>query len=477
MSAVTIEELKKVVAVKDLPDELLQWIIDHTAYYEYEDGSLIRKFGDPINEMYFLLEGGIDFYMDVNGRQVYYSSFGNDTASGGVSGLLPYSRMKTSPGYSYAAGKVRTLMMDKKHFPELEHLSPDFIQRLISYMTERARQFATVQLQHEKVNALGKLSAGIAHELNNPAAAINRISAELNKKVKSNYELTENLLRQNINAKQIESIRQLVEKKQKDKTGITRLTAMQRMQTEDDIEDWLHTKGLNKKREAAETFVESGFSIKDLESILTGSNKDVVEPVIYWLENLLSSQRIIKDLEEASTRISNLVTAIKSHVHMDRTNELQPTNIHKDIDNTITLLGYKIREKNITINKTYCKDLVDVPAYIGELNQVWTNIIDNAIYAVDKNGELTIETTCDSKNVKVKIIDNGSGIPKEIMSRIFDPFFTTKKVGQGTGIGLDLVNRIVKRHNGNIKVESVPGRTEFAVCIPVVAAPVQTDNN
>jgi signal transduction histidine kinase len=158
---------------------------------------------------------------------------------------------------------------------------------------------------------------------------------------------------------------------------------------------------------------------------------------------------------------------------MDRTNELQPTNIHTDIDNTLTLLGYKLREKNITVNKTYCNNLVDIPAYVGELNQVWTNIIDNAIYAVDKNGELTIETSCDSKNVKVKIIDNGSGIPKDIMSRIFDPFFTTKKVGQGTGIGLDLVNRIVKRHDGEVKVESVPGRTEFAVCIPIVASQVE----
>src|SRR5439155_611721 len=124
------------------------------------------------------------------------------------------------------------------------------------------------------------------------------------------------------------------------------------------------------------------------------------------------------------------------------------------IDNTITLFGYKIREKNITVNKPYCKDLVDIPAYNGELNQVWTNIIDNAIYAVDQNGELTIETSCDSKNVKVKIIDNGAGISKEIMPKIFDPFFTTKNVGQGTGIGLDLVNRIVKHHKGELKVKN-----------------------
>jgi signal transduction histidine kinase len=456
-----------VIAVKDLSNELLQWIIDHSEYREYEDGTTVRKFGEPQDELYFLLEGSVNFYMNVNGRQVYYFTFSNDASSGGVSGLLPYSRMKSSPGYAYAVGKLRALMMHKDNFPELEHQSPELIQRLIGYMTERARLFATIQLQHEKVNALGKLSAGIAHELNNPAAAITRISAELNKRVKLNYQLTEELLQNNISALQVQTISRLVEEKEMNRENRTKVSAMQRIQVEDDIEDWLNSNGMSNKREAVEAFAEAGFSIEDLEIIFKNSNKNIFLQVIDWLENLLTSQRIIKDLGEASSRISNLVLAIKSHVHMDRTNELQPTNIHNDLDNTITLLGYKIREKNITINKTYCTDLVEIPAYIGELNQVWTNIIDNAIYAVGKNGELTIETICDNKNVKVNIIDNGSGIPKEIRSRIFDPFFTTKKVGQGTGIGLDLVNRIVKRHNGEIKVESVPGRTEFSVCIPI----------
>jgi len=152
---------------------------------------------------------------------------------------------------------------------------------------------------------------------------------------------------------------------------------------------------------------------------------------------------------------------------MDRTDEKQPTDLHKDIDNTLTLLGHKIREKNISLKKSYCYDLVEVQAYVGELNQVWTNIIDNAIYAVKQGGEIQVETNCDKKNANVKIIDNGTGIPKEILSRIFDPFFTTKKVGEGTGIGLDLVQRIINRHSGEIKVDSKPGRTEFLICIPI----------
>ena len=469
MSSVTTAELKKVIALGDLPEEHLLWILNHSEYMEFEDGSLIMSFGQPATRMFFILEGSIAFYMDVNGRQVYYFTFGNELATGGISGLLPYSRMKTSPGYAYAVGTVRVMAMDKKHFPELERLNPDFIQKLIGYMTERARSFATIQLQHEKVNALGKLSAGIAHELNNPASAINRISAELTKRIKLNYELTENLLSGGISAQHIQNIRNLVVTKEQNKGSRTKLSAMQRIEKEDAVAEWLEKNGINESRETAETFAEAGFSDEDLKTIYSDCSKNELTPVFHWLENLLTSQRIIKDLEEASTRISNLVGAIKSHVHMDRTNDLQPTNIHSDIENTLTLLGYKLREKNITVKKNFCKDLVDIPAYVGELNQVWTNLIDNAIYAVDKNGELTINTTCDKKNVKVKIIDNGGGIPKEIISKIFDPFFTTKKMGEGTGIGLDTVNRIVKHHNGEIKVESMPGKTEFVVCIPVVA--------
>jgi signal transduction histidine kinase len=468
MPTITVQELKTVVALNDQTDEVLQWILDHTNYNEYEDGTALRKLGEAQNEMFFLLEGAVNFYMDVNGRQVYYFTFANDAATGGVSGLLPYSRMKTSPGYAYASGHVKAVMMHKVHFPELEHRSPELIQRLVGYMTERARLFATIQLQREKVSALGKLSAGIAHELNNPASAISSIASELLKKMQLNYELTEKLLAQGVKATDIQTINDLVTAKSKE--GKAKLTALQKIEREDALRDWVEEYCPQLDCDITETFMDAGFSNEDLESIRSGSNKEAFAQVLRWLENLLSSQRLLNDLGEASSRISTLVGAIKSHVHMDRTNELQLTNIHNDIDNTLTLLGYKLREKNIVVNKTYCRDLVEIPAYVGELNQVWTNIIDNAIYAVDKNGELTIETSCNSKDVKVKIIDNGGGIPKEIISRIFDPFFTTKKVGQGTGIGLDIVSRIIKRHNGDIKVYSEPGRTEFDVCIPVVAS-------
>jgi signal transduction histidine kinase len=473
MESVTIDDLKKVVALSELSDEHLQWILDHSEYREYADGDLIGKYGEPAEVMWISLVGKVVFYMYINGRQVYYFTFENNNVTGGVGGLMPYSRMKTYPGYSYALGEVKMLRIHKKYFAELELLNPDFIQRLIGYMTERAKAFATTQLQYEKVNALGNLAAGIAHEMNNPAAAIRGISDELTKRLNRNYELTKKLLHGNVKPEHVENIHALIIQKGPGSEPAIKRTTLQRMQNEEEMEDWLKEHGVA-ERETAETFSEYGFSTGDLENIRNDLGEASFTRVIPWLENLISSEKIIKDLADASSRISKLVASIKSHVHMDRTNDLQPTNIQQDIDTTLTLLGFKLREKNIEVIKNFCPQMPDVPAYVGELNQVWTNLIDNAIFALKKNGTLTIETSCDDKFIRASIIDNGVGIPKEIMSRIFDPFFTTKKVGEGTGIGLDLVNRIVKRHNGDVKVSSEPGRTCFSVFIPIVQKPIPT---
>lgn len=458
-------ELRKVICLSDLPEEHLQWIIDHGEVSEFNDGDLIYKTNDPVDELVLVIEGKSHFYMDVNGKLVYYFTFENDKQTGGAGGLLPYSRMKGSPGYNYAVGYVKFLRLHKKYFRELEQLNPEFIQRLIGYMTERARHFATQKLQQEKVNALGQLAAGIAHELNNPAAAINRISAELVKRLMQNYDLTEKLLNDRVKPEFVRSVRKLVEDKKSNITQGVTLSAMQRLDREDEITGWLENNGAS-ERQLAESFADAGITIGDLEEIKTTVSNEALPDVLRWIENRLSAQRILKDLDDASCRISDLVGAIKSHVHMDRTHDMQVTNVHKDLDNTLTLLGYKLREKNITVRKKYCDNLRDVPAYVGELNQVWTNIIDNAIFAMEKNGELFIETKCNSNEVTVRIIDSGGGIPQENLSRIFDPFFTTKKQGEGTGIGLDIVMRIIQRHNGEIKVNSVPGRTEFIICIP-----------
>lgn len=477
MVPVTTAELKNVVALNELPEEHLQWILDRCEYEEFEDGGLVAKYGDPADKMWIAVEGKVSFYMNIKGRQVFFFSFENNEITGGVGGLMPYSRMKTIPGYAYAEGKAKILWLHKDHFAELERLNPEFIQKLIGYMTERAKSFATTKLQHEKVNALGNLAAGIAHELNNPAAAINRISHELANRLNLNYELTEKLLRSSISSEHIQNIQSLVRKKETETDKREKLSTLQRIQKEDEMEDWLSSNGVN-NRQASETFSEFGFTTDEFENIKNNVSKDVFIHLIPWLENLISSQRVINDLAMASGHISELVNAIKSHVHMDRTNDLQTTRIHHDLENTLTLLGFKIRDKNIRVVKSFDSNIPDVPAYVGELNQVWNNLIDNAIFALPKEGELIIETSHDDKYVTVNVIDNGPGIPKEIISRIFDPFFTTKKVGEGTGIGLDIVNRIIKHHNGKITVNSESGKTCFSVSLPITGNKIsKLENN
>jgi signal transduction histidine kinase len=466
--ALAPDDLRHIIALSDLNDEHLQWLIDHSEYVEFSDGEIIAKYGEPAEVMWIGIEGKVAFYLYVNGRQVYYFTFENGSATGGVGGLLPYSRLKTYPGYSYALGDVKLLRLHKKHFPELEAMNPDFIQRLIGYMTERARAFATTQLQHEKVNALGNLAAGIAHEMNNPAAAITAIAEELNRRLNSNFTLTQQLLETNISGDHL----RLIQSKVEEKTALPptiKLSTLDKMAIEDDLEEWLEERGVH-EREIAETFAETGFSTEDLDAIFTDIGEEAFPKIMPWLENLISSRKIIHDLSEASGRISDLVVSIKSHVHMDRTSDLQLTNLHRDIDNTITLLGFKLRAKNINVVKKFCSDLKEIPAFVGELNQVWTNIIDNAIFALPQNGTLTILTSCDEREVNVTIQDNGPGIPADIQSRIFEPFFTTKKVGEGSGIGLDTVNRVVKNHHGSIRLESEPGNTRFVVHLPIVQA-------
>ncbi len=346
----------------------------------------------------------------------------------------------------------------------METVSPEFVQRLVGYMTERARAFATHKMQLEKVTALGQLAAGVAHELNNPAAAISRIGDELSNRLMENYSLTQNLLANKISPQVIQEINSMVDDKMHQ--PLLSLSAIDKIDLEDQLSDWFEQNEIKDFREKSEVFCEASFTVKDLDLIKQILQQNELCHILNWLENLLVSQKILKDLTEASSHISTLVSAIKTHVHMDRTNEKQPTLVHRDLETALTLLGYKLRDKNIKVTKKYCSTMKEVKAYIGELNQVWTNIIDNAIFAMPRGGELNLITECDEREVTVHIIDNGAGIPKEIQSRIFDPFFTTKKVGEGTGIGLNLAMTIMKRHDADIKVDSIPGRTEFIITIP-----------
>jgi signal transduction histidine kinase len=236
---------------------------------------------------------------------------------------------------------------------------------------------------------------------------------------------------------------------------------------EEEIIDWLEDKGLEDGYLLAESFVESGVKLADLEKINTILEGKHLPEVLDWVANALNTEKVICDIQAASKRISELVNAVKTYSHMDRGQDKEKTDIHSGITSTLTMLNHKLKEKKIVVEQFFQPDVPPVSAYVSELNQVWTNLFDNAIDAMAEGGILKITTRHEGDFVKVDIADNGSGIPAEAVSRIFEPFFTTKPVGQGTGLGLDIVNKIMMHHNADIKVKSEPGNTVFSLCFPV----------
>jgi len=315
---------------------------------------------------------------------------------------------------------------------------------------------------------LGKLSAGLAHELNNPASAIVRDSVSLLEHLKMEPNTFKKVISIQMSADQVDAVNDELFRLLAIKDH-PELSLKERTKREEEITDWLDEHNIENSYELAENFVEFGFGIDNLETFCSHIPANYCSPVFNWISNLLTTEKMVQNIQESSHRIASLVNSVKTFTHMDRGSDKQYADIHIGIKNTLMMLIYKIKKGNIVMVKDLDQSLPPVKAMIGELNQVWTNLIDNALDAMEPNGKgtLTIKTEKVREFVQVSIADDGRGIPDEIKSRIFDPFFTTKEMGKGTGMGLEVVQRIVHQHNGSIKVNSAPGHTEFIVCFPI----------
>jgi signal transduction histidine kinase len=346
----------------------------------------------------------------------------------------------------------------------------ELTQALVHIMTNRVRDYTSFIRQGEKMMALGKLSAGLAHELNNPAAAVVRGAHSMKKHLQLQPEFFKKIMEIRMDEAAINLVKQkMFEILSQHRSDKKPLTLIQRSQQEDDLTDWLNDLNVENSTELAENFVEFGFTLDHLDEFRQRLGARDVSPVFNWINNNLITERIVSDIEEASKRIADLVGSVKSFTHMDQGYDKQLTNIHDGIRTTISILQYKIRKGNIEVIEEFDNSLPPLRALIGELNQVWTNIIDNALDAmeVNKKGKLIIKTERDKDCLKVIITDDGPGIPAHIVEQIFDPFFTTKEPGKGTGLGLDIVSQIVRQHKGYLKAESKPGETRFIVSLPI----------
>ncbi|MFT6216081.1 MAG: signal transduction histidine kinase [Roseivirga sp.] len=448
---------------QDVPRQQIQWLLDRGEVVNVPAGdSYIRK-GDPIDKLFILLKGSLSLKMEQNGqfKEVYHMEVGE------ISGLLPYSRAQSAMGYGNAVIDSDFFMLDKSHFRDLVCECHELTAMLVHEMTDRVRDFTRSQHQDEKLMALGKLSAGLAHELNNPAAAMVRSSESLQKHLGTVPDEFKRIMSMKVTDEQIDLVSGIIFDKVT--KGVKKgETMMMRSQREDDITDWLEDNGYGDCYLLAETLAEFGFEESELQEIRDGLDHDAFPKVMGWIDNVLTTEKMVGEIKEAARRVSSLVNSIKSYSHMDRSSDKTATDIREGIQNTITILGHKLRKNQVKLIEEYDEQLPLINAIPGELNQVWTNIIDNALDSMEANGgELKIKASRRGDMVNIQIIDSGSGIPKEIQSRIFDPFFTTKDIGKGTGLGLEVVHRIVQGHNGSINLESAPGRTKFEFCFPI----------
>jgi signal transduction histidine kinase len=328
-------------------------------------------------------------------------------------------------------------------------------------MVDRAREATRGEQQRDRLAALGKLSAGLAHELNNPAAAAQRTAERLRGAVadfRSSVSTLEGIQLTEVERSAIETFESSC------CTSEPETDVLKASELQDEIETLLHQHGINDGWQYASGLVESGASPEPLRAMLDGVRRNVAEPALKRVSALVEINDLLNELENSTSKISDLVRAIKEYSYMDQA-PLQDVDLTKGLENTLTILGHKLK-KGVTIKRDYSPTPLLVNSYGSELNQVWTNIIDNAVDAMHGEGELRIRTYSDDNYAVVEIGDSGPGIPPEIKSRIFEPFFTTKGVGEGTGLGLDTTLRIVRKHRGSIDVTSTPGDTRFQVRLP-----------
>jgi signal transduction histidine kinase len=461
------QDLKQVPTFADLDDEGLRWLAENFTEQWLEPGEASVVEGTPADRMMVLLEGEIQVRREKGPSDGWIDTLLPPL----VSGMLPFSRMATFGVTGRAVKRSRVLWLAAALFPEMLRRIPELEPRLVALLTDRVRQWTRMDQQREKLEALGKLSAGLAHELNNPAAAVQRSASELRDRMVALRGLVARLVEcgltpQSMNAtlalyrRAIERSRALPASDELDPIALA--------DREEALAGWLDAHQVERAEVVAGTLAQFGVEARELEE-LGAAAPDVFLPcLVSWMEGGLAAEGLLSEIASAAHRISELVAAIKSYSHMDSGQGRSEVDLRRELESTLTILAHKLRIKGVEVTRDYERGLPPVEAFPGELNQVWTNLIDNAIDAVGPGGHLYVRAAREGDFVRVDIRDDGPGIPPEIKARIWEPFFTTKPVGEGTGLGLDVVGRIVvRRHGGTISVASAPGDTCFTVRLPL----------
>jgi signal transduction histidine kinase len=465
----TVAELRTLFLFEKLTDDQLTWIAGHGCTQHVAAGQLVIEEGAPAEQFFVLLSGTIALTRRVGQddvqtirteqRGVYMGATQAYIRDEGVERKYMASMRALDDSDFFVLSAEDFGWMMREWFPMAIHL--------LEGLTLGMRNTQAAISERQRLVALGALSAGLMHELNNPAAAASRATGALRQRVAGMRHKLGMLAAGKVAPERLDALVELQEDVIERAAKAPALTAMQASDREDELGDWMQEHNVTGGWDLAPVFAQGGLDIDCLEEI----KAKVVEPglldqAIHWIGYALETEQLMSDIEDATGRVSSLVASAKQYSQLDRAAH-QWIDVHTGLDSTLVMLGHKIGE-GIKVVKDYDRDLPQIPAHPAELNQVWTNIIDNALQAMNGSGTLTIKTYRRDDHIVVSIGDTGPGVPDELRKRVFEPFFTTKAVGEGTGLGLDISYRIVVNgHGGDIVLESQPGDTRFLVSLPL----------
>ncbi|KAF3888259.1 MULTISPECIES: ATP-binding protein [Nostocales] len=473
--------LREVPLFSKLSDKQLQWLLDEGVEVWRQPGELHRSEGDRADHVFILLEGQIKITQKIGNQEILLAIYDAKTLFGELPVLMGQE-------YFWASGRAVTqchiFQLTNKTFWEMLSSCTCVMTSILRTMAERLQEVQTISQHRDRLVSLGTLAAGLAHELNNPASACRRAADRLRQTRQVLQPLTIKLNQQQMTCTQKVFVADL----QKDAVARARTAAkldpLAQSDLEEELVQWLEAHAVTNPWKLAPTFVTSGLDIEWLENVRKNISEGLLSSVLTWIDVTLQETGLLDEIDQCTARISTLVEAVKDYSYMDKA-PLQEIDLHEGIETTLTILNHKLKRTCVEVIREFDCEIPRIFAYGNELNQVWTNLIDNAIDALvaateegsmgagDKlsqslSPKIWIRTNCENDLLLVEIADNGPGIPQEIQSRIFEPFFTTKGVGQGTGLGLHIVYRIVVgQHQGDIRLFSHPGDTRFQIRLPI----------
>ena len=455
-----IERLTQHKTLGKAPHEELAWLAERGSLRRLDADEVLSHKGQVVEGLFVLLSGRMALFVDRGAGPDKIVEW----RGGEVSGMLPYSRLVSPPGDSIALEPTEILALHRDHLNEMIQKCFEITSILVHLMLDRSRMFTSSELQNEKMISLGKLSAGLAHELNNPASAIERSACLLTDRLRDSEDAARTLVAARLSQVQLDAVESVRESCRPKRASKAR-SGLEQADREDAFCDWLVDHGLDTSNAAM--LADTDVSFEALDELAKEVSGPALSAALRWVAAGCAARGLATEMQDSSTRISCLVNAVKGFTHMDQAMAAERVNPGRGLEDTVTVLNAKATEKSVTVTMAVEESLPQVFGFAAELNQIWGILIDNALDAALKAGRVEVSAHRDGQQVVVRVIDDGAGISAEIRSRIFDPFFTTKPMGQGTGLGLDIAQRLVRHNGGFIDFESQPGRTEFRVSLPV----------